>query len=305
MLYDPNSMDQRPISILDTSALNRLADENDSAGLIDCLSAGFHLRLTFTSVCEVIATSNTDRRRTLLELCKRILRRGDCIYPQHEILRKMIWEFESNPDFDWTRIYVRFHEAESGILRGDGLDDELSRKEREEGRLLNKQFEEIFEAARAPFAKLFATSPQSRPNSFEEFVPYLKVPGGAFWALTARLCRCASQSPYDEERASRLIHRCDPFHALALAIFAAQYDRCIRPDWATPSLRSGRNDTFMAVCLPYCHHFITDDPRQLACFRTVSSVAGFGLPVYSFDEFLNTIFISKSSCESVVTRLVL
>jgi hypothetical protein len=304
MLYDPHSTDRRPIVILDTSGLNRFADEDDSAALIDCVSAGFHLRLTFTSVCEVIATEDADRRRSLLEVCKRILRRGDCIDPQHEILRKMVRSFEANPSFDWTNVYVRFHEAEFEILRGEGFDDELSRQEREEGRALNKQFVQIFGEARAPFDRLFESSPETRPNSLADFVPHLKVPGGAFWILSARLCERASTSTFDETRVRQLLTQCDPFHTLMLALFAAEYERCIRQHWVTPSLRSGRNDTFMSVCLPYCHHFVTDDPGQLACFRTVSSIAGLNILVYSYDEFLDAIFISKSLVQTVPTKLV-
>ena len=60
-------MEDRPIWTPDTSAINRLADDPDSDALIAGLRSGFFVRLTFTSIGEVIAIENTDRRRKLLQ----------------------------------------------------------------------------------------------------------------------------------------------------------------------------------------------------------------------------------------------
>jgi len=70
-----------------------------------------------------------------------------------------------------------------------------------------------------------------------------------------------------------------------LALCAAQFDRCVRPQNVGPSLRAGRNDTFMSVCLPYCDNFVTDDPSQLACYREVLSIAGLDVVVSSYEGF--------------------
>jgi hypothetical protein len=270
MLYDPskriNAPDKRPILICDTSAINCLADDPDSEALIDGLRVGFHPRLTFTSVGEIIATTNRDRRESLLRVCKRMLSMGDCMDPQHEIIRKMIETFEANETFDWTDVYVRFPAAEQEIIRSENFHDELSKQEREQARQHDRAFSHVYEAAKAPFDRLFASSSEMPPINFAQFIPHLQVPGGAFWILAARLCDRVSKTSFDEATVKRFVGQCEPFRALMLALFAAQYDRCIRPPGVAPSLRSGRNDTFMAVCLPFCHHFVSDDRGPIGLF---------------------------------------
>jgi hypothetical protein len=80
-----------------------------------------------------------------------------------------------------------------------------------------------------------------------------------------------------------------------IALCAAQYDRCIRQPNVGPSLRSGRIDTFMATCLPYCDRFVTDDSRQLACYREVAAVAGIEINVNSYEEFRNGLLLMRAA----------
>ena len=79
-------MAEQPILIFDTSGVNRLVDDPDSGALIAGLRSGFHVRLTFTSVSEIVATTNGDRRGKLLRVCRQLA--GDCIDPQHRIIQK-------------------------------------------------------------------------------------------------------------------------------------------------------------------------------------------------------------------------
>ncbi len=57
-------MDNRPIVILDTSAINRLLDEPDSPSLVSRLMKDMHVRFSFTSLSEVISTTIGERRKT-------------------------------------------------------------------------------------------------------------------------------------------------------------------------------------------------------------------------------------------------
>lgn len=83
-----------------------------------------------------------------------------------------------------------------------------------------------------------------------------------------------------------------------IALFAAQYDRCVRQRSDNRSLKAGRNDTFMATCLPYCDEFITDDDGQLACYKEVVSLTGIGAIIRSYDEFRNSFFVLDATVGS-------
>jgi hypothetical protein len=76
-------MASEPILIFDTSGINRLTDDPDSPALIAGLRLGFHIRLSFTSVSEIIATTDGERRRVLLTICKKLQSSGDSLDPIH------------------------------------------------------------------------------------------------------------------------------------------------------------------------------------------------------------------------------
>jgi hypothetical protein len=280
-------VEDQPIWTPDTSAINRLADDPDSDALIAGLKSGFFLRLTFTSLSEIIANENGDRRRKLLRVCKQLLPAGDCIDPQHEILRKMIPEFEANPSFDWRSLRVDFPQAQDVIARQENFGDQEARQEREENEQLKDQFARVYEDAKPHFDRLFTSGAASPPRDVAELVARFQIPGGVFWTLAGNLYARVGKKTPDETLMHKFVAECDPFRALMIAFFAAQYDLCVRPERVGPSFKSGRNDTVMAICLPYCHQFVTNDKGQLACYRAVASIAGLDMIVRSYEEFRN------------------
>src|SRR5882724_651158 len=130
-------MGLKPILTFDTSGIGGhgcLANELDLDALIAGLTIGFHSRLTFTSVSEIIATTSGERRRRQIDVCRRLLSSGDCVDPPHVILRKLARKFERSTFFDWTLVDIRFPAAEAQIAAGISFDDNFSRDERNEAR---------------------------------------------------------------------------------------------------------------------------------------------------------------------------
>jgi hypothetical protein len=275
----------RPIWTPDTSAINRLADDPDSEALIGGLKAGFFVRLTFTSISEVIANENGDRRRKLLRVCRLLLPAGDCIDPQNAILEKMIGDFEANTAFDWRNVSIDFPEAKNELGGRETFSDEEATQEREENETLKDRFARMFSDAKPHFDRIFSGGAEKPPRNVADLVARFQIPGGAFWSLSGNIYARVGKKPPDEMLMRKFVAECDPFRALMIALCAAQYDICLRPERVGPSFRSGRNDTLMAVCLPYCHQFVTNDKGQLACYRAVASVAGIDVTVRSYEEF--------------------
>ena len=285
----------RQILIFDTSVVNALADDGDSGPLIAGLESGYFIRFPFTVVGEVIANSSGERREQLLRVCRRLLlSAGDCVEPQHEIIKIMVARFEKSLPLGQEHVNLRMAEAEDEILRQENFDEVLSAQERDENRTHGKAFESVYRDAKAAFDKLAATG-IAMPKSTAELVQMLKE-GGAFWTLAKNLYDRVSVRPADDLTIRRFFAECEPFRALMIALFAAQYDRCIRT--SGPSLKAGRNDTFMATCLPYCDKFITNDDGQLACYKEVVPVAGLDVIVQSYAEFRDGLFVFGAAAGS-------
>jgi hypothetical protein len=194
----------------------------------------------------------------------------------------MVARFEEDPSFDWREVAVDFPEAQVEIAGNVNFDDELAKEERESSRLLEAQFSNVFEIAKPAFDRLFEKGAVNRPRTVSELVTRLQE-GGAFWSLAQRLYDRVAKNPADLDTIQRFVAACDPFRVLIIAVCAAQFDRTVRR--SGPSLRSGRNDTFMAVCLPYCHQFITADARQLSCYREIVPTSGINVTLKSYKEF--------------------
>ena len=229
-------------------------------------------------------------------MCRRLLlAAGDCIEPQNEILKIMVARFERSLPLDAKHVNLKMQEAVDEIIRQENFEDELSTQEREESRTHGKVFDREYSDAKVAFDKLAATG-IAMPNGVAELILLLQKTDGAFWKLGKNLYDHVATVPADEETIRRFYAECVPFRALMIALFAAQYDRCIRT--SGPSLRAGRNDTFMATCLPYCDQMITDDRGQLACYREVVRIGGFDVTVRSYDEFRNGLFLVGSAARA-------
>lgn len=276
-------MDNRPIWMPDTSVVNALADDADSPALVAGLESGYFVRFPFTIISEIIATTCGTRRKQLLRVCRTFLRSaGDCIEPHHEILRTMVNRFENSQPLGVADVNLRMHEAEIEILREENFDDALATQEREEGRANNKVFVGVYADAKTAFDELAAKG-IGMPRAVADLVSQLQQ-GGAFWTLARNLYERVATKPASDADIQRFYKECEPFRALMIALCASQFDRCIRGA-NEPSLKTGRNDTFMATCIPYCDEFVTNDAGQLACYREITSVAGLNVTIHSFDEF--------------------
>lgn len=58
-------------------------------------------------------------------------------------------------------------------------------------------------------------------------------------------------------------------------------------------MKAGRNDTFMATCLPFCDEFVSRDESMLTCYREVVAVAGLEVTVHAFEEFIGQFSIGR------------
>jgi hypothetical protein len=273
----------RKVLSFDTSGINALRGDSESASLMAGVKTGFHTRLNATNVDEVIATSEEAERTALLDVCQQLLGGGDCIQPYHWILEILISDYERHGKSSWKSLDIRARDYEQEILSRE-VAHALSQEQRTFAKQAQKQFVDLFGDPRPEFEKLFAAG-TGRPSSFRELVTVLQVTGGAFWSYAAVLYeRVAGHKPA-EDKLRDFVADCPPFHALVLAIVMAQYERSVRDLKVGASYRAERLDLYAAVYLPYCDQFITADERQERCLREIAAVAGLGVAIRSYKDF--------------------
>lgn len=278
----------RPILVFDTSALNRLADDPESGSLVSQIGSRLHVRLGFTLLSEIAATPDEDRRHSLLGLCSRLMAAeggGDCLGPVDKIMQQHVRAFEGRSPYNWCSVDVRLpEEMERYVRSGASLDDATFQRVLQENKSAEKKFSQNFDSAQAEF-DAWKQRGAEWPTSAAEFVRLFEQNGPAFWKVAASLYGADGGGGADQDQVRRVYESCTPFRAMLAAIWVAIFDRCVRRESASPSFRAGCIDTFTAVYLPYGDVFVTDDQRQLRCFREVSSVANLSVQISSYEEF--------------------
>lgn len=279
----------KPILIPDTSALNHLLDDRDSAHLVAGLKAGYFIRLTGDNFREIAATENPDRRQELLALCRQLLHAGEFALPYNWLLEGHIIHFHQNPKtYNWKLGSVRFPHMEMEIVHQEFLNDKVACEEREDARENAAVFESVFCDVRDDFQSLFESGAEKQPVSVQELVTLLQVPGGAFWGYGQGLYAKITGVTPDEATIREFVQRCPPLNAIILALCTAQYERCIRDLKQGPSLRADRLDMYCAAHLPYCDKFVTADVKQLRALQEIAAIGGFATEIIHYGDFRRT-----------------
>lgn len=282
--FPRTAMGTEPILSLDTSAINKLAGDVDSECLILGLTSAFSIRLTFTSVNEVAATSRCGDRSILIEVCKRLRASGDFLLPVGELLEKLIRAFEDGASpFEWSTVGVSLEKTVDAAFRSSDIGDDTSDAVRQEARTMKQRFEGVLDKAKPSFSKVSAMSLAAAGRSPSDLVSGLQR-GGQYWKIASRLYEGITGHLPHTPTVQTLEHLCPPFRCVAVALCVALFDRCVRPPNTQGSLRAGWADTFMAAYLPYCDQFVTADERQLSCYREIASLCDLNVKIRSYND---------------------
>jgi hypothetical protein len=307
----------RPVVILDTSAINAIYDDPDREKRTHQFLNIYFPRLIFPVLDEVMATSNTEenqfldyRRSQLFDLTLKMQNAGDCLLPLHCLLMNHARAFACEEDYDWTSVNCHGSHLKQAIVEErHGFSDSLIQDQRKLNRDLEKQFKQKFAAIRGRLRE--DDKWKDRFQSLDDFMNFAFAYDGPYWVEAAAHVRRAlqicvqdeeSKDPTDvrviqklknaEEKfspqdAMRFAQSSPPFRAHIYGIACAAYARVHDPSLNSKQRASaaGRIDTFTTVYLPYCRYFVTNDPGQFDCHKKVASMVGSKTGVFMYQDF--------------------
>lgn len=281
-------MDGIPIVGFDTSAINELVDDPNRAVLLPKVRSRFHVRLSAAAAGELIATPDALRRSRLMALCKELMQSGDCIHNAYQLLQMLIRDSEASPTFDWQLADIRFQEAEGVLRTGAVFNDSESQSLRDENKEANRKFEDFHRRFSPLYAQAFTEQGAARPASLGESIDRLRKSGSLGKMASALYAHVSERDPrHDPPPAAVVEHflcSCPPFLAFLLGLCAARYTRNLKPSYQA-SMKAGALDTSIAVCLPYCHIFVTNDGGMRNCFKEIGRLASLPAEVMSYGRF--------------------
>lgn len=286
-------MTTKPTIALDNNALNRLAEENDREPVIAAMLSGYEVRVPEMAFGEAIGTADPDVRVKLIETCRTLVASGSGITAAHWLMDRHIKRFHDYPRrYSWRNVQSRFFDLEEEMLSGNYYTNEA---------LVSEQAAHM-KASQAEYEQCFPKSQRTTPlpNSFADWIAECQVKDGSFWN-TARGLYCAafrsqngiligrplSNKP-DDATLQMFLNLCPPMRSIVYAFELTHYDRSLRKPKAL-SYKAGRNDQMMAIYLPYCEQFLTNDKQQHRCLTKVASHAGIPTQVRFYDDFRSSL----------------
>ena len=277
--------------IFDTSGLNALADDPESGLIVKSLNVGFQVRLSETSVCEVVGTSKRERRLQLLNLCTSLVGRGQAVVPYHDILHRMARAHAANPRaFDWRRVDLRWSELEDEIARRTFLeDDELSSGIKADNRALNQRFIETWREA---FKNFESQLKAGEPIPIETVFEMLKDDGSPLWQLAADIYKSGTGRELTRSEAKAFAEACPPAMAMLVAGCVGQYHWGLGDAKEDGQYKAGGLDLFSATYLPLCDRFITNDVGQCKALSLTAQKACLTTEVCMYTDFRRRLLIA-------------
>ena len=113
------------------------------------------MRLTGTSVDEIIADPEPSRRTRQLDACKTLMRDGDVPLPFHELLRNHIVVFERGGAYAWRAVPLEASDYRREIALREITTDSLSEEQLQHAVATAEEFETIYADARPHFDAIF------------------------------------------------------------------------------------------------------------------------------------------------------
>jgi hypothetical protein len=286
----------------DTSGINRLIDPRvEPAITLAAVQSAFHVRLTGTSIDEIIADPESLRRTSQLDVCRTLMRDGDVLLPFHELLRNHIVAFEGGRAYDWRTVPFEASDYRREVALREITTDALSEEQLQHAVATAEEFETIYTDAWPHFDAIFERYPDHERPSVEDVLEAFQQPGGSFWEMAARLYERARGHRPDEGAMRKFVDLCPPFRTILYAMVLAQHDRVIaeKTDRERAKL-AGRVDVFSATFLPYCAIFVSDDRDQQRFLRKVVELSGLTTEILWFNTFLDRIGVG-SQCLAVAS----
>lgn len=280
-----------PRLVFDTSVINWLAEDEDRKAILEGLRLSCFVLITETSISEILADRDIERRNTRLDVLKFFLNFGICIMPFSWTVEEQMKAYFRDPHgYDWSRLDIRFREGERELARQEFMHT-LSEETFTTMKDLRKDFANIYKQVRPDFRKAFGLRDDEPAPPFQDVAQALLAQGGPHFELAKAYIENITGSRGTPDQVRDFMERCPPFAALMVAVTLANYDYCMRSErepWITK--KASREDLLSAAYLPYCQRFVTSDEGQCKALAFISDWTKLNIPVVLYDEFKKSLF---------------
>jgi hypothetical protein len=261
-----------------------------------------YVQITGLAFDEIVSTSSPSLRDALLGYAARLTEHehSNTLMPPEELIKTLILAHYANPwAYDWGQHDVSAPPYHDELRKRELVtDNEISAEVREDKRASQKRFRTNLTSLRPSYDRVFAERGVARPRTYSESLRDMQSRPRRFDTSQAKLYydKVASTN-LSRYSAAEFVSVCDPFRAYLHAHHMGRYDLALRDQHRGERFQSGRNDLHMAVYLPYCDEFVTDEEygEHARCMREIVAETGLRTNILTFDEFYDGLLLERAS----------
>jgi hypothetical protein len=276
------------IYCFDTSAINRLLDDQEREPIIQATLSVGAFQVTAYNVIEAAKTSkNADRRAQLIELMRRLANGTRQLDRPSTILLSYAEAHAAGVD----AVQVNADEKLSGLWvalqKPDLLDHEAIEEVFAWAKKWEDDFSEVVSGDRDQFQSLFRKAPQLRPRTAAATLRAYLDQKDKCRSLVSVIYKRQTQRDLTDSQYTVLVR--EPIWPLYLLAYAyAVHQRGIQERNFSANRNAGAIDLGQAAYLPLCDRFVTDDRAQYRGLRLLNVLNGKRrTQVMRYDTFRN------------------
>jgi hypothetical protein len=255
---------------LDTSALNALCDDPDSADLVLAIRSSHRVLLGSLNVMEVVATSGESRRRLLLEFMKSLSDGTLPLAMPNKLVRRAAHAFSKGKKALTGTITPEEGPSWWFINNPSLADAEAQREAFKWKQSIEDPFRDIHRSARDEFQGILASNPGLMPRSPGHSIKMFKENSEALYAIVKDVFKRETRQHLSRDAMWQLFYRA-PQWPLFLAGWAHEsFERALQSSNYSPKGKPGALDLWHAVYLPMCDIFVTRDVGQHRALRLLN-----------------------------------
>ncbi|MCI0393117.1 MAG: hypothetical protein MOB07_30665 [Acidobacteria bacterium] len=274
------------IYLFDTSAINQLHDDPERDPITKGLISTNTVYITALNVAEALATKDTDRRQSLIQL-EKVMAKGDnpIVTPQELLHIQCHAQF-----IGASRPCMPLFTQDPLILKTYNV---LSPTEESTRDLIlpwktevESSYDRLYIGSRPNFQTLFTTDKVKRPPSFARLIrDHYGADDDFIYEYASSVYQGACGAKFESGELRRLLTDIPELLLILLSYAYSVFARSIKEERYNPKWNAGAVDLWSSIYLPHSDYFISHDKQQRRALREMNIYNPRKTEILSYESF--------------------
>lgn len=276
--------------VFDTSAINRLYDDESSGAIVEGLKSSNSIVVSVLNIFEITQTTSDDRRNNLYKFLL-LINNYPFIYDQPNYIVQKSINYYFNKINRWASLYNANGLISYNVLRDlKNLSEDTFTQNKEFVSEIEESFRNMHDGIREEVQTVMNNNNQ--PLSLSEFIDHAFSEKGYYTGFFNDVYKTIfpNSTSIKYKRIMEVSKSIPEVKCFFMPFMCSFYNRCIKKTHFGKS-NPGNIDIWFGVYLPKIDYLITDDGGQYAMLKFISEYLGTKGKVLLYDTFRKRMLI--------------